>query len=199
MIKSKKLQILVEFVVLFVMGLLNMKWKVIQVPGKMADLQANIMTVSTVFAGFSFTVLGIVMGMSSEKIIEKVKETGVMKKRCDIIAKSIIAFVVSSSLSLFFILKLDQSIIMKFLTYFKIELSYAYVKNQLWIIEIGFLIIGIVLFVRAVYEMVLLINIIFNTNSENARKKIDEYKKAENNLRNKIVDNEEQKDIFTRE
>lgn len=199
MIKSKRLQILVEFVVLFVIGTLNMKWKVIQVPDKMDNFQANIMTVSTVFAGFSFTVLGIVMGMSSEKIIEKVKETGVMKRRCDIIAKSIIAFVVSSSLSLFSILKLDQSIIMRFLTYYKIELSYAYVKNQLWIIEIGFLIIGIILFVRAVYEMVFLINIIFNVNAENARKKIEEYKKAENNLKSKIVDNEEQKDLFTRE
>lgn len=48
---------------------------------ELVDYQFNLFTVSSVFAGFSFTTLGILLGMSSEKVMERLQNTTVITNK----------------------------------------------------------------------------------------------------------------------
>ena len=67
---------------------------------KMVEFQFNTITVSTVFAGFSFTVLGISLGMFSEPMMEKLKDTSIVTQKSQKLMRSVIYFCGSGILSL---------------------------------------------------------------------------------------------------
>ena len=63
-------------IVLVILAVINTKYQFIIVPSssEMVQRQIDYVTISTVFAGFSFTALGLLLGLSSEKLIERIKK-----------------------------------------------------------------------------------------------------------------------------
>ena len=53
------------------------------------EFQSNMFTVSSVFMGFSVSTLGILLGLYSEKSIQKVAGTGILLKKIDRFTKSL--------------------------------------------------------------------------------------------------------------
>lgn len=78
---------------------------------KMVDFQFDMITVSTVFAGFSFTVLGMLLGMFSEPMMKKLKDTSIVTRKSKKLMRSVMYFCGSGIISLLFIAKIDQYII----------------------------------------------------------------------------------------
>lgn len=184
--KQKKImiQLLVITVVLMVIGIINVLMKVINVPiNNMVDRQVDYITISTVFAGFSFTALGLLLGMSSEKLIEKVKKTSIIPRKVSKIIASIMFFVASVFVSLVYVLGLADIIL-------KIDKIGIAVYEILYIVGIGYMIIGIVYFVVSVFELSDLIKRVYDYNSNENNKqlnsakeqlsKMTDYKKEDN-------------------
>ena len=146
---------------------------------KMVEFQFNMITVSTVFAGFSFTVLGILLGMFSEPMMEKLKDTSIVTRKSKKLMRSVIYICGSGILSLLFIVKSDRFII-----------SYVPKANSiieyLFISCIFFLLMGIINFVASTLGVFQLIEKIYGYNRNKYNIKAKEYqeemKKAKEQL-----------------
>lgn len=152
--------------------LINCKTNFFSIPmSDVKDLQNNIVTISSVFAGFSFTVLGLLISLSSTNIMIKLKQTDVLSRKCVIISSSIQMFVVATIVSLSYV----------YIIVYKIE--NAFLSNQILIYGICHFTAGIILFVVSVIEMIVLLDAIFQDDKKNAKKKITDYKKSEAMIR----------------
>lgn len=80
-----------------IIGYNSIKYNILSLPVSisMLDFQLNIITIVTVFAGFSFSVLGLLISLSATKIMEKLIETSILEESCKIITKSIIVFMLT--------------------------------------------------------------------------------------------------------
>lgn len=65
--------------------------------------QFNLFTISSGLAGFSFTTLGILLGMGSEVLIEKLKDTEIVTSKCRTIAQSLFFLCTACVAALYFI------------------------------------------------------------------------------------------------
>ena len=164
--------IIVLTIALIILAFGNVHYQFIIVPALSAMVQREIdyVTISTVFAGFSFTALGLLLGLSSEKLIERIKNTTIIMKKVNRIVMSIVFFILSVSVSLFFILGLDQTISLG-------EKAQVYVIQILYFLSIGYLIIGIGYFIYSVKELFDLIKRIYSYNTSNSNQRISEAKK----------------------
>lgn len=167
--QKKKLVIVMAYsILLLIIAGVNIKLKFITVPtvGKMVERQLDYITISTVFAGFSFTSLGLLLGLSSEKLIEKIRNTDIIMNKVGRIMKSIIFFILSVIVSLFFVLGLNKSLISN------VQIS-SVIDSILYIFSVGYLIGGIGYFIYAVYELYDLVKRIYGYNKEETNKMLD--------------------------
>lgn len=180
--KSKKKIIIFSIYSFFIAGIavLNIKYHFILTPKdkELIDRQIDLITISTVFAGFSFTTLGLLLGLSSEKLIELIKNTSIMIKKVGRITESIIFFIASVILSLIMMLGLERKI---FTEQKELENS----ETFLYVMCIGYLIAGVCLFVYSVYELYDLIKRIYRYNNQENKKNIVKVKKELKQLRDK--------------
>ena len=97
--RKKATIVIIVSVLLVVLATLNLKFNYIEIPSSddMVGRQIDFITISTVFAGFSFTALGLILGMSSEKLIERVKNTNIISDKVDRIITSIVFFIMSEN------------------------------------------------------------------------------------------------------
>lgn len=176
--KKKKImvQLLVLTIILTIIGIINVLINVIDVPvNNMIDRQVDYITISTVFAGFSFTALGLLLGMSSEKLITKVKNTSIIPRKISKIIASIMFFIASVFVSLVYVLGLADIVQ-------KIDKVGTAVYETLYIIGIGYLIIGIVYFVVSVFELSDLIKRVYDYNANENNKQISSAKEQLNKI-----------------
>lgn len=169
--------IVVASLLLIVLAFLNIKFSFIIIPDSndMSSRQIDFITIGTVFAGFSFTALGLLLGLSSEKLIERIKSTSIITNKVNRIITSIIFFVLSVVISLFFILGLNVSMFEKTSFFDKVN-SFFYV------IGVGYLILGIIYFSYSVYELYDLIKRVYDYNQSNVNIQINKAKEEmENN------------------
>ena len=166
--KKKMVIIMAYSILLLIIAGVNIKLKFITVPtaGKMVERQLDYITISTVFAGFSFTSLGLLLGLSSEKLIEKIRNTDIIMNKVGRIMKSIIFFILSVIVSLFFVLGLNKSLISN------VQIS-SVIDSILYIFSVGYLIGGIGYFIYAVYELYDLVKRIYGYNKEETNKMLD--------------------------
>lgn len=160
--------IVVISLILVILAWANIKFSFISVPDAedMTDRQIDFITISTVFAGFSFTALGLLLGLSSEKLIERIKNTSIITNKVNRIITSIILFILSVIVSLFFILGINESIVK--------ELSLQdSVNNFIYVIGVGYLIFGIIYFTYSVYELYDLIKRVYSFNRSNISSQIE--------------------------
>lgn len=167
--KSKKRIILVVVysMLLLVLASINLKLNFITIPApdEMISRQINYITISTVFIGFSFTALGLLLGLSSEKLIEKIKNTGIIMDKVGRIISSIVGFILSVVISLVFVLGLNHSLINN------INIL-SVVDSFLYVLSVGYLIGGIVYFICAVFELYDLIKRVYRYNKQASARKI---------------------------
>lgn len=190
--KQRKRVIVILFFsfILIILALLNTKFLFISVPSskEMSDRQVDFITISTVFAGFSFTALGMLLGLSSEKLIEMIRNTSIITSKVSRIITSIIFFILSVMISMFFILGLNDSIFGN-TSYFNNANCFIYVLG------IGYLILGIIYFICSVYELYDLISKIYYFNNKNVSNQIskakEEMKNCNKKLENVTYDKEE--------
>lgn len=126
------------------------------------EYEFNLFTISSVFAGFSFTTLGILLGMSSENIMQRLQNTTVITNKSKNIVMSLLFFCVSCFISLAFIIGctgLVSGIFQKVIYYFGIIT----------------LLIGIVYFLLSVYEIYDLIRCVYGVNLKEVNKKKDKF------------------------
>ena len=126
----------------------NLKWNYFVIPAQdqMIDTQSNLFTICSVFAGFSFSILGLVMGIFSEKMIEKLKGTTLIQRKCTHIVQSIIYFCISGFISLLFMLGFNIFIS-------ELTGKEKLIDNVLYINGIGFLLLGMMYFIWAVKNL----------------------------------------------
>ncbi len=179
--KKRIISFVVYSILLLVIGIVNLKWKFIQIPksDEIVNQQIDYITISTVFAGFSFTALGLLLGLSSEQLIEKIKNTDIIMDKVGRIISSIVFFILSVVVSLFFVLGLDDSLIAN-------EEVLLLVDNVLYVVGVGYLICGIFYFVYAVYELYDLIKRVYGYNKKITAERIDVAKKQMEEMREKM-------------
>lgn len=165
-----------------IIGLINYKYKMIGMPGPddMVPRQIDFITISTIFAGFSFTTMGLLLGLSSEKMMRKIENTNIVMDKIQRIIDSIIFFMMSVAVSMLFVLGVNQ-------IFFE-EDKNLLVDNILYFLCVGYLIGGIVYFVRSVYELYDLLKCIYKYNVKETNKLIAVTQNQLENTRNKMHD-----------
>ena len=141
----------------------------------MKNYQFNLITIDTVFAGFSFTVLGMLISFASTEMMQQLKETHILTNQCNNIADSIIMFIISSIISLWFIFAMYSNAIYWICD--NIEISQLHIKivEILFTLEIGYLLYGILLFAISVKGMVMLMRKIFEKDIRNGESKAKKF------------------------
>lgn len=172
--RIKVMSIIWPLLIIFI-SLLNIKYKFIAIPNseEMVDRQIAFTTISTVFAGFSFTALGLLLGLSSEKLIDRIKNTSIVMDKVKKILISIVYFIVAVVVSLFFILGLDEAIFINDNIY-EVGTSFIYVFG------VGSMIVGIGYFIFCVYELYDLVKRIYNYNKDSNKQLKSAMEEVEN-------------------
>ena len=95
--KKKIVTIIIWTILLLLLAYINQKYAIIMMPSDEDLISRNIdlITINTVFVGFSFTALGLLLGLSSETLIEKIKNTNIIMHKVGRIINSIIFFILS--------------------------------------------------------------------------------------------------------
>ena len=171
-------KILVAGVLFYVFYMVNKNKGLLSIPIKEEDMknyQFNLITIDTVFAGFSFTVLGMLISFASTEMMQQLKETHILTNQCNNIADSIIMFIISSIISLWFIFAMYSNAIYWICD--NIEISQVHIKivEILFTLEIGYLLYGILLFVISVKGMVMLMRKIFEKDIRNGESKAKKF------------------------
>lgn len=155
--------------VCIVFMLINNKVGIISMPSDkdMADYQFNMFTISSVFAGFAFTMLGMLLGMSSEKLIERIRKTNIITRKCEKIVFSLICFCSSGIFSLVLILGIDVFLD----TMLKIDVF----DNIFFILVVVFLVAGLIYFIISIKELTGLIKRIYGCSEASKKQQRKEY------------------------
>jgi len=166
--KRKIVTIVAYSILLLIISGANIKMRFITIPisTEMISRQIDYITISTVFAGFSFTALGLLLGLSSEELIERIKNTNIIMDKIERIISSIVYFILSVAVSLFFVLGLNDSLIGN-------ADILSIVDNVLYILSVGYLIGGIAYFIYSVYELYDLVKRVYEYNRKATDQKID--------------------------
>lgn len=182
--KTRRSKILVVLKVLVCLALLFFinKSEVISVPNEdeMISFQFDLITVATIFAGFSFTVLGMLLGMFSEPMMKKLKDTSIVTCKSRQLMKSIISFCISVFFSLVFILGCDQYIITIVPKCGNIIVWYLFAFCVL------FLIVGIKYFVASTIGVFKLISKIYGNNMKKYETKKENYQREKESAKEKL-------------
>ena len=181
MFKNILKPIMLSSIVILVLGIYNLYNNIISIPkfDIVVSRAIDFITISTVFAGFSFTALGLLLGLSSEKLIERIKNTSIVINKVNRILISIIFFVICVGISLSFVIFIDTNLFTteKYLTNFSIILYFMC---------IGYLICGIIYFIYSVYELYDLIKRVYIFNNTLNKKDIDNFTNAMESTRSKM-------------
>lgn len=157
--KNRKLHNIFIIVGLLIINYLNNKVEFLRIPEseKMIEYQFNLITVSTVFAGFSFTILGLLIGLNGEKLLKKLEGTSILSRNGRNLFTSVIFFCVSCFISLGFVLNIN-SFFERCLK--KIKISWN-IDSLLYIFCISFLVLGIIYFLIAMKGVIQIVYTVY--------------------------------------
>lgn len=179
--ERKMAPVLIVSILLLIVAGLNIKWDFIAIPGaeEMISRQIDYITISTVFAGFAFTALGLILGLSSEQLIEKIKNTSIIMDKVSRMIWSIAFFILSVVVSLIFVLAPNSFTSCS-------ENIITIINDILYVLGVGYMIVGIGYFVYSVYELYDLLKRIYGYNQNATNKKISVAKEQMENTRRKM-------------
>lgn len=158
---------------------------IIKLPDKseIVNFNFNLITINSIIAGFSFTTLGIILGLSGSELIIKISKTNIMSDKSKIIITSIVYCCASIITSMIFVLQLHDSIIYRIIDIIFIDqnvqlLVYNIVLELLYTICIVFLFGGLKFFLKSIREVSRLIMKIYKNKSKLSPEKVNEIKSA---------------------
>ncbi|MFV0344223.1 MAG: hypothetical protein ACK5JH_15275 [Anaerocolumna sp.] len=143
----------------------------------------KILTINSILSGFSLTNLGILISISGDQLIEKLKGTDILIKRNILISYSIIFGSISIFISLLFVLNIDIGID---------NLSIQIFENWLFILEIVALFLSIIYFLIAIKKMIQLLSYIYVPKQRYTCDKIMKIKEQMDNSSNYNTDDEKE-------
>ena len=120
--------------------------------GNEAQYHSNILTMNSILSGFSLTNLGILISISSDQLVEKLKGTDILIKRNTLISHSICFGSISIIASLLFVLNINIPLVPYLSTMF---------YNYLFTVEISSLFLSIVFFLLSIKKMIELLTYIY--------------------------------------
>lgn len=129
------------------------------------EFQSNMFTVSSVFMGFSVSTLGILLGLYSEKSIQKVAGTGILLKKIDRFTKSLkymgIAMVIFFLSIIGIINKLDKLVS----------------GSKIYFLTLGItlFLIGLVFYLIGSYDLIQVLKIIYRVDKNKINEKIKDF------------------------
>lgn len=169
--KKYGINIIVVFIII-IMTVTNHKVYFLKMPDtdKMLEYQFNLFTIASVLAGFSFTVLVLLSGLFSEKMVEKIKNTTIVTDKSRRIVNSIIWFGISALISLLFIIGVADFV--------NKENKYFTIKELLFVGEIICIFVGVVHFLRATKGVYFLIQKIYGCDIDEIEKKKKNFEEA---------------------
>ncbi len=188
-LQNRIMKVLLALLVCIVIYLINVHLNFLSIPQSdkdMKEYEFDIITVCTVFAGFSFSVLGLIISLSASKAMDRFKETNILLTYCNVVTDSIVMFVISTFVSIFIILTAYSSFILQICKEIKLFDIHDSMVELLYTVSIGYLIYGIILFAISVKKMVMLINKVFEEDIEKGRKKADNFLKAAQKQQDKM-------------
>lgn len=155
-------------------GIINNKIGFLKLPSadNMVDYQVDLCTISTIFAGFSFTVLGILLTACSEELIKNLKDTDIVTVKSEKIIESIIALGISCIGSLIYITGFETTLETALSIIFE---NTSIITNILFFTCIGFLLYGIISFVLAAKGVYDLVKKIYGYNKDKYRKRKEKF------------------------
>ena len=173
--KSYKSRNIIKVILLIILGNLCLYFNIIRIPEDIVNTQFNLLTVSTVFAGFSFTVLGLIISLSDTSVLKNLKETSFLRSYCSIVVRSIAYFLISAAISLYFILEIHIWIE----SFFKKDIT-DYTVNFPYVLGILFLLLGIIFFCKSVRKLIQTMNKNFEINEKEGQIKVKKFEDALN-------------------
>jgi hypothetical protein len=120
--------------------------------GNESDYHSNILTINSVLSGFSLTNLGILISISGDQLVEKLKGTDILIKRNTLISHSICFGAISIVASLMFVLNINIE---------KFPAVTEFIYGYLFIIEITSMLLSITYFLLSVKKMIQLLTYIY--------------------------------------
>lgn len=120
-VQNRVIKIIIALLVFWAVYMLNCQFAFFAIPQSASDMKNDlleIVTVCSVFAGFSFTVLGLLISLSSTKTMEVLKETTIMLRHCNVVADSIIMFIISTLISLVIIFVVYSTFVVNICSHF---------------------------------------------------------------------------------
>ena len=198
-ILQRKVKVILALLIFIVIYVINIHLNFLNIPQteeKMKEYEFNMITVCTVFAGFSFSVLGLIISLSASKTIEKIKETSILLAYCRFGADSIVMFVISTFISIFVNVVLYSDFMMQICKKIPVANLHNIIEGLLYIVGIGYLIYGIILFVVSARKMVILMEKIFKKDIEEGKKKADIFLDAAKKQQERM--NEYEEDEYTK-
>ena len=165
----KKIGYIITYVIIVI---INHRIGIIDIPciADMRDFQINLFTICSVLAGFSFTVLGVLTAILSDKVMEILDNTSIVTNKSELILKSVIAFMIPSVLAILFFTGIIDCI--------SSTTNFLFIRELLFVFQITSLFIGFVFFLRATKGVYNLIKAIYGYNKNKMEKKKDEFDRA---------------------
>lgn len=159
-------------IVLFALSQCNIKlgWVLIPENDDMMNVQISYITIGTVFAGFAFTSLGLLLGLSSEKLIKKISNTNIIMHKVNNLIYSIIYFVFSVICSLYFVLGLNITL------FNNMPIIKTMIDEFLYFLVLGYMMAGIGFFVYSIVELYDLIKRVYGYNVKEVGERINKTK-----------------------
>lgn len=132
-------------------------YAIIPMPTKnISEYHSDILTINSIFSGFTLTNLGILLSMTDDQLIKKLEGTDILQKRNVVMGHSIIFGAISIFISAIWVLKVN----LKFITKFIGIHMFSLIKEFFFYVEILSLIISIVYFLMSIAKMIQLLSLI---------------------------------------
>ncbi|SEI54473.1 hypothetical protein SAMN02910453_0768 [Lachnospiraceae bacterium A10] len=157
--RKNAISIIIWTLIIVILAFTNLFFNFISIPKPedTIELEIDFITISTVFIGFAFTSLGILLGLSSEKLIQRIKDTKIIIRKVARIIESIIFLMISIAVSLYYVLGLDM-------LFGNDSIELSNVNKVVYVIGLCFLVIGIIYYAASIYELYDLIKRIYQSN-----------------------------------
>ena len=173
-----KKQIVVVVFISVLLGIIQNKFNIFIVSKlKAENTQFDFLTVSSIFCGFALTNLGIIISISNEEIIKKLRNTNLLEIRNRIIKLSIAFSACSMVVSIIYICGVYEGLLGAVNAISEqIEYFYLYLDNMICIFGIISFLVSVFYFIWSLIKMIDLIDSVYKSKNRYNKEQIERIK-----------------------